>query len=147
MKILLQRVIKSEVKIDDRTYSSTERGLLLFIGFTHSDNLNTIDFLVNKVLNLRIFEDDNGKMNLSVMDKQGEIMLVSQFTLYGDTSRGRRPGFENSMKPEKASELFDKTVEYFKRSGLKIGTGVFGAEMQVSLVNDGPVTFLLEKEI
>lgn len=145
MKIVLQRVKKAMVKVDNEIVADTQKGLLLLVGVTHTDTQKEIDFLVNKCLNLRIFEDDNGKMNLSVLDIKGEITIVSQFTLYGNTAKGRRPGFDMAAKPEKAKQLFDIFLKQFKEvSGLKVESGIFGADMEVSLVNDGPATFILE---
>ncbi|PID26934.1 MAG: D-tyrosyl-tRNA(Tyr) deacylase [Candidatus Cloacimonadota bacterium] len=145
MRILLQRVKNGSVSIDGKIHSKIDKGLLLLVGITHTDTEEIADFLINKFVNLRIFEDENGKMNLSCKDIGGEILLVSQFTLYGDTSRGRRPGFERSAKPDFANNLFNYIVnETSKIAPTK--SGVFGADMKVSLINDGPVTFMLEKD-
>lgn len=145
MKIVLQRVRRSSVEVENKIVGSINQGLLLLVGVTHTDTRKEADFLAEKCINLRIFEDENGKMNLSALDIRGEILAVSQFTLYGDTKRGRRPGFEMAAKPEYASELFDYFVDQLRMSGLKTQTGIFGADMKVELLNDGPVTFVMEK--
>jgi len=145
MKIVLQRVRRSSVEVEKKIVGSINQGLLLLVGVTHTDTRKEADFLAEKCINLRIFEDENGKMNLSALDIRGEILAVSQFTLYGDTQRGRRPGFDMAAKPEYASELFDYFVDQLRMSGLKTQTGIFGADMKVELLNDGPVTFVLEK--
>jgi len=145
MKIVLQRVRRSSVEVEKKIVGSINQGLLLLVGVTHTDTRKEADFLAEKCINLRIFEDENGKMNLSALDIRGEILAVSQFTLYGDTQRGRRPGFEMAAKPEYASELFDYFVDQLRMSGLKTQTGIFGADMKVELLNDGPVTFVLER--
>lgn len=144
MKIVLQRVKHASVVVNNQTIGKIETGLLLLVGVSKTDDVAAIDYLANKVLNLRIFSDDVGKMNLSVLDISGEILAVSQFTLYGDTKKGRRPGFDQAALPEQAQPLFDQFVDKLKESGLKVETGEFGADMKVSLLNDGPVTFILE---
>jgi len=144
MKIVLQRVKHASVVVDEQTVGQIESGLLLLVGVGKSDDQKAIDYLVNKVLNLRIFSDDAGKMNLSVLDIQGEILAVSQFTLYGDTQKGRRPGFDQAALPDQAEPMFNQFVEKLRDSNLKVETGEFGADMKVSLLNDGPVTFVLE---
>ena len=146
MKIVLQRVNKAEVIVEKKIVGKISRGLLLFLGVTHTDTENEIKYLMDKVSNLRIFEDENGKMNRSVLDISGEILVVSQFTLYGDTKKGRRPGFDKAAKPDIAEKLYEQFVEIMKeRTSLKVETGIFGASMEVNLSNDGPVTFILEK--
>ena len=145
MKIVLQRVRRAGVEVEGKTVGRINQGLLLLVGVTHADTRKEADFLAEKCLNLRIFEDANGKMNLSALDIQGEILAVSQFTLYGDTSRGRRPGFDQAAKPDYAVEHFDYFVDQLRLSGLRTETGIFGADMRVELLNDGPVTFVLEK--
>jgi len=146
MRIVLQRVNKAEVIVEKKSVGKIDQGLLLFLGVTHDDTENEIRYLIDKVSNLRIFQDKNGKMNLSVLDISGEILVVSQFTLYGDTKKGRRPGFDKSAKPEIAEKLYDDFVKLIKeKTELNIETGIFGASMKVNLSNDGPVTFILEK--
>ena len=145
MKALLQRVKQAEVSISGQCYSSIGQGLLILLGVEKGDSKTEASWLAQKIINLRIFEDSAGKMNLSVQDIQGELMVVSQFTLAGDTSRGNRPGFDKAARPEIAKPLYEYMVDELRQSGLNIATGVFQADMQVSLINDGPVTFMLEK--
>ncbi|MCS6954930.1 MAG: D-aminoacyl-tRNA deacylase [Candidatus Calescibacterium sp.] len=147
MRIVVQRVSSSFVKVNGNTISSIGCGLNLLVGFSKADYPNIVDEfgkLVDKVLNLRIFEDKEGKMNLSLVDVGGEIILVSQFTLYGDLSRGRRPSFDNALGFDKARELFTKLEEEFKKRWNKVKVGEFGAHMEVGIVNDGPVTFIVD---
>lgn len=145
MRALIQRVITSNVNIDGETYSSIGKGFLVLLGIQKDDEKQQAEYLAKKISNLRIFEDSQQKLNLSIQDVQGEILVVSQFTLAGDTSRGNRPGFETAAKPELAKPLYEYFVECLKKYDIIVKTGVFQADMQVSLVNDGPVTFLLEK--
>ena len=145
MKVLVQRVSRASVTIDGKKVSETGRGLLVFIGVEAADTEREADFLVRKITDLRIFEDAQGKMNLSIRDIGGEFLAVSQFTLAGDTSRGNRPGFETAAKPAVAEKLYQYFVEKLRLSELTVKTGVFQADMQVELINDGPVTFMLEK--
>ena len=146
MRIVIQRVSEAEVKIDGKTTGKAGKGLLLLVGFAIDDSITDIEYLVEKVLNLRIFEDEKGKMNLSVLDINGDILSVSQFTLYGDIRKGRRPSFTQAAEPEKANSFYEKFNEELKESGLNIETGVFGGDMKVSLLNDGPVTILLDSK-
>lgn len=145
MKLLIQRVNEVFIKIDNKIHASSGKGLLVFLGISVQDSGNEIYYLADKLINLRIFEDCDGKMNLSVKDIHGDIAFVSQFTLYADTTKGRRPGFSFSALPEKAEELYDRFVNELKLSGLKVSTGVFGAHMEIGLVNNGPATFIIEK--
>ncbi len=143
MKVIVQRVKKGKVKVDDETVGKIDKGLVLLVGFKTSDTLKEVDLMVKKVLNLRIFDDEDGIMNKSVLDINGEILSVSQFTLYADTKKGNRPSYINSMKSDDANELYDKFNEKLKKS-INVETGVFGADMVVSIKNDGPVTIILE---
>ena len=145
MKALIQRVKSASVTIEGELFSSISKGILVFLGVEKSDEKENAQKLADKILKLRIFEDENEKMNLSVSDVKGEVLIVSQFTLCGDCKKGTRPSFDNSAPLDKAIELYEYFVELIKQSGLKIETGKFRAHMDVSLVNNGPVTFLLEK--
>lgn len=146
MRIVIQRVSEAEVKIDGKTTGKAGKGLLLLVGFAIDDSIADIEYLVEKVLNLRIFEDEKGKMNISVLDINGDILSVSQFTLYGDIRKGRRPSFTQAAEPEKANSFYEIFNEKLKESGLNVETGIFGGDMKVSLLNDGPVTILLDSK-
>ncbi len=146
MKIVVQRVKKASVTIGGEITAKIETGLLLLLGVHTDDTEKQLEWLAHKVLNLRIFEDEDGKMNKSIMDVEGELLVVSQFTLYGNVKKGTRPSFIEAARPEKAEPMYEKMIEYFKtQSKLKVETGTFGAEMDVELINDGPVTIILEK--
>lgn len=145
MKALIQRVKKASVTIDNELYSQIDAGILIFLGVTKEDTIENSDKLAQKVLNLRIFEDENDKMNFSVKDVNGEILVVSQFTLCGDCKKGTRPSFDNAAHPDVAVKLYEDFVKQLEKSGLNVKTGKFRAMMDVSLVNDGPVTFMVEK--
>ena len=145
MKIVLQRVLRSSVSVNDDVVGEIGKGLMILFGAEKGDGDEAVNALAEKVLNLRIFADDQGKMNRSCLDVKGEILVVSQFTLAGDCSRGRRPGFDNSATPEEAERLYQNFVNALATSNLKVQEGRFGAHMQVDLVNDGPVTFILER--
>lgn len=145
MKVVVQRVLNSNVKVNDEIVGSIDKGLMLLVGFTNGDNIDTINYMVNKILNLRIFDDENGVMNLSVKDVNGEILSISQFTLYGDAKKGNRPSYINALKGEEATKLYDIFNETLKTSNLKVETGIFGEDMKVSLINDGPITIIIEK--
>ena len=145
MKFIVQRVKKSQVDIDDKTVGKIDKGFMVLIGITHDDTKEIADYLVKKLINLRVFEDEKGKMNLSLKDVDGSLLLISQFTLYADCSSGNRPSFTNAAKPDFANELYEYIIEECKKQIPIVQTGIFGADMQVSLVNDGPVTIILEK--
>lgn len=144
MRVLVQRSLASSVLVDGKLVGKIDKGLVLLVGFTHSDGEEEIDFLIKKVLNLRIFDDENGVMNKSILDVGGSILSVSQFTLYACSKKGNRPSYANSLESCKAKELYDlfnlKLQKY-----ITVETGIFGADMQVNITNDGPVTILLEK--
>lgn len=145
MKALIQRVKSASVTIDGELYSKIGKGLLVFLGVEKEDTVENCEKLSQKVLNLRIFEDENDKMNLSVNDVKGEILVVSQFTLCGDCKKGTRPSFDKAAHPDIAVKLYEDFVGEIRASGLKTETGKFRAMMDVELVNDGPVTFMVEK--
>ena len=147
MRIVLQRVVEASVKINESIKGSVDKGLLLFLGIEAEDNEEDIDWLVQKVSNLRVFEDENGKMNLSVKEIEGEVLVISQFTLFASTKKGNRPIFIKAAKPEIAIPLYEQFLQKIKSvSNLKVESGEFGADMKVSLCNDGPVTILIDSK-
>lgn len=145
MKFVIQRVKNAQVDVDNKTVGKIDNGFLVLIGITHTDTKEIADYLAKKLINLRVFEDDNGKMNLSLNDINGSLLLVSQFTLYADCSGGNRPSFTEAAKPDFANELYEYIISECKKKIDKVETGIFGADMKVSLLNDGPVTIILEK--
>ncbi|MBO7097969.1 MAG: D-tyrosyl-tRNA(Tyr) deacylase [Alphaproteobacteria bacterium] len=145
MKALIQRVTYAHVKVNNRIVGQINAGLLVFLGVQKGDKTENADFLSKKICNLRIFEDENHKMNKSLLDVKGQMLIVSQFTLCGDTSRGNRPGFENAALPDNANALYQYFTSAVGKLGIKTQNGIFGADMKVELLNDGPVTFMLEK--
>ncbi len=147
MRVLVQEVKKASVTIDNKLYSSINKGFLLFVGFTDGDNEETLRKMRDKVIKLRIFPDENGKTNLSLDQVGGEILSVSQFTLYGDMTQGNRPSFVNSMKPDEAKLLFALWNNLLREKAPNLKTGVFQADMQVELINDGPFTIWLDSEV
>ena len=144
MRAILQRVTQAQVKVEGAVVGEIGVGLLILLGVTTPDTAGDARFLADKILNLRIFADEAGKMNRSILEVQGELLVVSQFTLYGDCRKGRRPSFDAAAPPGQARELYETFVEIARGSGLRVATGVFQAHMEVSLVNDGPVTILLD---
>jgi len=144
MRAVIQRVKNAEVKIDGKIVGKIGKGLLVLLAVHQDDTEDKIEKMATKIINLRIFADEEDKMNLSVKDVGGEILVVSQFTLYGDISKGNRPSFIESAKPDKVVPYYEKFVEKIKVSGLKTATGEFGAMMEVSLINDGPVTIIID---
>ncbi|MDF2932453.1 MAG: D-tyrosyl-tRNA(Tyr) deacylase [Chryseobacterium sp.] len=144
MKVVIQRVSEASVKVDGSIVGEISKGLMLLIGIDEQDEKTDADWLIQKILNLRIFGDENDKLNLSVKDISGGILCISQFTLIADYKKGNRPSFIKAAKPEKAIPLFDYFKQEIKKSGLKIESGIFGADMKVSLINDGPVTILMD---
>lgn len=146
MKAVIQRVSQASVKVDEEIVGKISAGLLLLIGIDEEDEKTDAEWLVQKILNLRIFGDDEGKLNLSVLDISGEILCISQFTLIADYKKGNRPSFIKAAKPEKAIPLFDYFKAEISKSNLKIGSGIFGADMKVSLLNDGPVTIVMDSK-
>lgn len=145
MKALIQRVKKASVTIEGKLYSKIDKGLLVFLGVQKGDSEENADKLAQKLVNLRIFEDENEKMNLSLKDVNGQMLVVSQFTLCGDCKKGTRPSFDNAELPQKANQLYEYFVSQIKAQGIETQTGSFGAMMDVELINDGPVTFMVEK--
>ena len=146
MRAVIQRIERAAVSVSGETVGSVKKGLLIFLGVGKGDDEQDIKYIADKALALRIFEDGDGKMNLSVTDIGGELLVISQFTLYGDCRKGRRPSFDTAMPPKDANVMYERFVEYIKKSGLKTETGVFGADMRVELVNDGPVTINLDSK-
>ena len=145
MKVVVQKVLNASVVVNKEEVGKINSGLLIFVGFTHNDNISNIKYIVNKIVNLRIFEDNNNVMNLSAKELNKELLVVSQFTLYADTSKGNRPSYINSLKHEEASVLYDLFVEELKKSNLKVETGIFISDMKVNLINDVPTTIIIEK--
>ena len=143
MLIVLQRVLKASVNIDDSIYSSIEKGFVAVVGFQPDDNENDSSFMVRKILRIRIFDDENGALNQSIADINGDILLVPNFTLAADTTRGNRPGFSTAMPPNDAKVMFEKFVDDVSSLHASVSSGLFGADMQVSLINDGPITISL----
>ncbi|MGB0431076.1 MAG: D-aminoacyl-tRNA deacylase [Bacteroidia bacterium] len=145
MRCVVQRVKKAHVKVENITIGKIEKGLLIFVGFEPSDDINDQNWMINKLINMRIFDDDNGKMNLSVSDIEGQLLVVSQFTLHASTKKGNRPSFIKADKPESAEKKYDDFVLALSKQ-LEIETGKFGAMMNVSLENDGPVTIIIDSK-
>lgn len=146
MRVLVQRSLESSVLVDNKIVGKIESGLVLFVGFTHGDSKKEIDYMVDKVINLRIFDDENGVMNKSLMDVKGSILSISQFTLYGNAKKGRRPSYVDALGGEDASKLYDEFNNELLKHNIKVETGIFGADMVVNITNDGPVTLLLTKD-
>lgn len=146
MKVVLQRSLEANVKVNGEVTGQIDKGLVLLVGITHDDTEEDVRYVAEKVANLRLFEDDNGKMNLSIFESGGSILSVSQFTLYGDTRKGRRPSFSEAAKPEIAKPLWDLFNDKLRNLNLHVETGIFGAMMDVSLTNDGPVTLIVESK-
>ncbi len=148
MRLVIQRVSECKVIVNQEIVGEISKGLLVLLGITHSDTTKEIDYCIKKLLALRIFEDLEGKMNLSVSDIKGEILVVSQFTLYGNTQKGNRPSFIQAAKPDIAIPLYEEFLKQLKKStNLKVQSGIFGADMKVHLVNDGPVTIILDTNV
>lgn len=145
MKVVVQRVISSSVTIDKNVYNSINNGLMVLVGFTENDTSNDIDYIVKKIVNLRIFDDELGVMNKSILDTKGSILSISQFTLYADTRKGNRPSYKNALKGELSTKLYDEFNEKLNAL-VPTKTGIFGADMKVSLVNDGPVTIIIDSK-
>lgn len=145
MRVLVQRCDKALVRVNDNVVGSINKGLMILVGFTEGDNFDTIKYMTDKVVNLRVFDDENGVMNKSLLDTSFSILSVSQFTLYGDASKGRRPSYINALNGSLAKPLYDKFNEELRKYGVEVETGIFGADMKVELINDGPITIMLER--
>ncbi len=145
MKLVIQRVKNAQVDVEGKTVGKIDKGFLVLLGVTHTDTKEIADYLVKKLCNLRVFEDENEKMNLGLKDVNGELLIVSQFTLYADCTGGNRPSFINAAKPDQANELYEYFCQKCEETGINVQKGIFGADMKVSLLNDGPVTIILEK--
>ena len=146
MRVVAQRSLNSNVSVDGKVIGSIDRGLVLLVGFTHDDNMDDINYIVKKILNLRIFDDKDGIMNLSIKDVNGKILSISQFTLHADTRKGNRPSYINAMKGEDAIKLYEIFNEELRKE-IEVETGIFGADMKVNILNDGPVTILLDSKV
>ncbi|WP_374719707.1 D-aminoacyl-tRNA deacylase [Parageobacillus toebii] len=146
MKVVVQRAKHAKVTVNGEVVGSIDHGLVLLVGVTHSDTVEDAAFIADKIAHLRIFEDESGKMNLSVLDVGGEILSVSQFTLYGDCRKGRRPNFMEAAKPDHALPIYEAMNEALRQKGIRVETGKFGAMMEVELINDGPVTLIVESK-
>ena len=146
MKIVVQRVKHAEVKVDGKTTGKINDGFLVLLGISSNDTNQQADYLVKKLCNLRVFQDENDKLNLSIKDVKGELLIVSQFTLYADTTKGNRPSFIEAARPELANKMYEYFCEKCEDEGIHVEKGIFGADMKVSLLNDGPVPIIIEKD-
>jgi D-aminoacyl-tRNA deacylase len=146
MRIVVQRSKNASVTVNEKVIGEIEKGLVLLVGVTHDDTIDDANYLADKIVNLRIFEDENGKMNLSLLDVGGSILSISQFTLYGDCRKGRRPNFMAAAKPEQALNLYQYFNQVLSEKNVVVETGEFGAEMDIALINDGPVTLILDSK-
>ncbi len=145
MRVVVQRVKKSSVSVNKKVVGKIDNGLMILVGFTYNDNIKDLEYMIKKVLNLRIFDDENGVMNKNVLEVGGSILSISQFTLYADTKKGNRPSYIKALKSDEATILYNKFNELLSEK-IKVETGIFGAEMEVSLINDGPITIILDSE-
>lgn len=145
MKLVIQRVTTANVEVDKKVVGKINQGFMVLLGVAEGDTKEKADYLVKKLCNLRVFEDENKKMNLALKDVNGELLIISQFTLCADTSGGNRPSFINAEKPDKANEMYEYFCNKCQENGIHVEKGIFGADMQVSLINDGPVTIIIEK--
>ncbi|MFS8541389.1 MAG: D-tyrosyl-tRNA(Tyr) deacylase [Tissierellales bacterium] len=144
MRAVVQRVSQANVKVDGKIVGEINKGLLVFLGVGKEDDEKDLDYMIDKILGLRIFEDENGKLNLSLMDIQGELLVISQFTLYGNVKKGKRPSFTDAADPDIANKYYELFIQKAREKGVKTEHGIFGADMKVSLINDGPVTILID---
>lgn len=146
MKVIVQRARNAQVTVNNQIVGAIDYGLMLLVGVTHDDNQEDVQYLADKIVNLRIFEDEEEKMNLSLLDVQGSVLSISQFTLYADTKKGRRPSYINAARPEVANQWYEQLNEAIREKGVTVETGTFGAMMDVQFINEGPVTIILESE-
>jgi len=145
MKVVIQRCTNAKVTVDNKIVGKIDKGLLVLVGFTENDDSTNIDYIIDKIINLRIFDDENGIMNKNLLDISGSILSVSQFTLYADTRKGRRPSYINALSGDKAIKLYDEFNKKIQEKEIHLETGIFGADMQVTFTNNGPVTIIIEK--
>jgi len=146
LKVIVQRARNAQVTVNNQIVGAIDYGLMLLVGVTHDDNQEDVQYLADKIVNLRIFEDEEEKMNLSLLDVQGSVLSISQFTLYADTKKGRRPSYINAARPEVANQWYEQLNEAIREKGVTVETGTFGAMMDVQFINEGPVTIILESE-
>lgn len=146
MRVVIQRVSEAHVKVDDKITGAISRGLVVLVGFTDGDNIDDINYIVKKIKFIRLFDDNDGIMNIDINNMDGSILSISQFTLYGDASKGRRPSYSKAMKYDEAQKLYNHFNDTLIREGLKVEKGIFGGDMKVSLVNDGPVTIIIDSK-
>jgi D-tyrosyl-tRNA(Tyr) deacylase len=146
MRAVVQRVKRSSVKVDNKVVGEINQGFNVLIGISKEDNIEDLKYIKEKIMNLRVFSDENDKMNLTLKDVQGELLIISQFTLYGDCRKGRRPNFMDALGGEAAEELYNEFLKLFNTEDIKVASGIFGADMEVEIINDGPVTLLLESK-
>lgn len=146
MKLVIQRVKKAKVEVEEKVVGEIEKGFLVLVGITHTDTKQEADYLAKKLCNLRVFEDENQKMNKNLKDVNGKLLIVSQFTLYANCKDGNRPSFTDAAKPDMANELYEYFCEKCQEYQIEVQKGIFGADMQVSLINDGPVTIMMERD-
>ena len=146
MRVVIQKVKYSKVSVDEKIVGEISKGFMILLGVTHTDTEKEINWIANKIKDLRIFEDENNKMNLSLKDVNGEVLIISQFTLYANCIKGRRPGFTDAARPEMAESIYEKFIQKFKDFGIPTQCGIFGADMKVELLNDGPVTIILDSK-
>ncbi|WP_066194338.1 MULTISPECIES: D-aminoacyl-tRNA deacylase [Gracilibacillus] len=146
MKVVLQRAKHASVSVDNQVIGEIEHGYLALVGITHADTEADVDYVVNKTIHLRVFEDSDDKMNLSLKDVGGSVLSISQFTLYGDVRKGRRPSFTQAAKPDHAKQLYEYYNKQLSEKGIQVATGIFGAKMDISFTNDGPVTMIIDSE-
>jgi len=147
MKFVIQRVKNASVEVDNKKVGKINKGFLVLIGITHEDTTETADYMVKKLINLRVFDDENDKMNLGLKDVNGELLLISQFTLYANCQNGNRPAFIDAAKPDRANELYEYIINECKKQIEVVKTGIFGADMKVNLLNDGPVTIIFDSDV